>query len=412
MPRPTWRPALGGGRDSSGTEGLLSTEPAEVRVSDRGAARARSLHPWIFRDDVAVGVAPPAGALVRVLARSGAPLGWGAWSSVSKIALRMVTRQDTLPEDDFWIARVDDALRYRHEVVRDTTAWRVLFGESDGLPGLVADLYGSHLVVQALTAAAERILPCVLDALSERLPIESVLARNDPAVRSLEGLTREVVQLRGVTPESIEIEETGMRFVIDPWHGQKTGWFLDQRENRLAAQGYARGCVLDVFCYQGAFALHAASRAERVDAIDSSGAAIERARENAARNGITNAQFREANAFDELRELRRREVVFDTILLDPPAFAKSKIHLAAARRAYKEIHLRAMQLLSPGGTLVTSSCSYNLSEQDWLEVIASAAADARRTFRVVERRLQARDHPARLGFPESAYLKCAVLRLT
>ena len=390
----------------------MSARPAEIRVSDRGAARARTEHPWIFRDDVVRSDDPGNGELVRVLARSGAPLGWAAWSSVSKIALRLVTRQDAPPDDGFWIARVEDALRYRRQVVRDTDLWRVLFGESDGVPGLVADLYRTHLVVQALTAAAERILPCVLDALCDRLPIESGLARNDPSMRALEGLAREVVQLRGCTPQSIEIEEAGKRFRIDPWHGQKTGWFLDQRENRLAATAYAHGRVLDVFCYHGAFALQAAAGAQRVEAVDSSADAIARGRENARANGVGTVEFREANAFDDLRERKRRGETFDAIFLDPPAFAKSRAHLAAARRGYKDINLRAIQILAPDGVLVTSSCSYNLAEQDWFELIASAAADAHRSFRVVERRSQSRDHPIRLGFPESAYLKCAVLRLT
>jgi 23S rRNA (cytosine1962-C5)-methyltransferase len=353
-----------------------------------------------------------AGDVVRVLARSGAPLGWAAWSGASKIALRMIARRAAPPDEAFWIARVDDALRYRRQVVQATNAWRVLFGESDGLPGLVADLYGTHLVVQVATAAAERILPTILDALSERLPLESVLARNDSAVRALEGLPREVVQLRGQTPTAVAIEEAGLRFFVHPWQGQKTGWFLDQRENRAATTAYVHGRALDVFCYQGAFALHACARAERVEAIDSSADALVKARENARVNGATNVEFREANAFDELRELKRNDETFDTILLDPPAFAKSKAHLAAARRAYKEIHLRAMQILAPDGVLVTSSCSYNLDEAEWLEVIASAAVDAHRSFRVVERRSQARDHPVRLGFPESGYLKCAVLRPT
>ena len=383
----------------------------EVRVSARGAARIRAQHPWVFRDDVAPPGGNAAGGLVRVRSESGAPLGWAFRSASSKIALRMVSREEEPPGAEFWDARVEEAIRHRDQVVHDTDACRLLFGESDGIPGLVADRYGVHVVVQALTAGAEGVLPTVIEAISARARTDSVLARNDPAVRSLEGLPREVVQLRGTTPALIEVREGPVRYLADPWRGQKTGAFLDQRENRLAAADYARGSVLDVFSYHGSFALHAARRALRVEAVDSSAEALARAKENAALNGLSNVTFREGNAFDDLRERHRRGESYDEVLLDPPAFAKSRADVAAAKRGYKEINLRAMQILAPRGVLVTSSCSYNLSEEEWLDVLSAAAADARRSFRIVERRTQSRDHPIRLGFPESRYLKCAVLSL-
>jgi 23S rRNA (cytosine1962-C5)-methyltransferase len=365
----------------------------------------------VFRDDVAVTAGDGAGVLVRVRSESGAPLGWAFRSASSKIALRMVSRDEEAPGAEFWEARVADALRHREQVVRDTDAYRVVFGESDGIPGLVVDRYGPHLVVQTLTAGADRVLPAVLENLAAKSRVESVLARNDPAVRTLEGLPREIVQVRGTTPALVEVSEGPVRYLADPWRGQKTGAFLDQRENRLAAAGYVSGNVLDVFSYHGSFALHAAPRAARVEAVDSSGEALARAKENAALNGLSNVTFREANAFDDLRDRQRRGERFDAVLLDPPAFAKSRSDIAAAKRGYKEINLRAMQILAPRGVLVTSSCSYNLSEEEWLEVLAAAAADAHRSLRVLERRTQSRDHPMRLGFPESRYLKCAVLGL-
>jgi 23S rRNA (cytosine1962-C5)-methyltransferase len=286
---------------------------------------------------------------------------------------------------------------------------RLVFGESDGLPGLVADLYGEHLVVQVLTAAVARRIDLLLDALGEHRRIASVLARNDPSVRTLEGLAREVTQLRGTTPERVEVQEHGLRWLADLWRGQKTGAFLDQAENRAAAGRLARGRVLDAFAYHGSFALHAARAAEEVVVLESSGEALARARESAGLNGLTNLVYVEANAFDELRARERAGERFDVVLLDPPAFAKSRHDIAAALRGYREINLRAMRLLAPGGVLVTSSCSYNLGEEQFYGVLAEAAADAGVDLRVVERRIQAQDHPVRLGFPESLYLKCAIL---
>jgi len=372
----------------------------------------RGPHPWVFRDDVADEGSAAPGAVVRVRDGEGRALGWASFSAASKIALRRLSREEDPPTPALFAARAEAALRWRRRVVVDATAFRVVYGECDGLPGLVADLYGEHLVVQVLTAGAETFLPAVLDVLCPQLPASSVLARNDPAVRTLEGLPREVTQLRGVTPERIEVEEGGVRTLVDPWRGQKTGAFLDHRENRVAAAAGAAGEALDVFCYHGSFALHAARAGARVEAMDASEEALARGRENASLNGLAEAiTFTAGNAFDLLRARETEGRRYSLIFLDPPAFAKSRGDLAAARRGYKEINLRAMRLLTPGGTLVTSSCSYHMAEADLLEVLATAAADVGRTFRVMDRRTQSKDHPILLGFPESQYLKCLALRL-
>jgi 23S rRNA (cytosine1962-C5)-methyltransferase len=341
------------------------------------------------------------------------PLGYAAYSAVSKIALRVVTREDNAPDAAFWCSRLEEALGFRRVVVPpDCNAYRLVFGESDGIPGLVIDRYDRHLVAQCLTVSAERLLPLCADFLAQRLDVDSVLARNDAAVRRLEGLPREVLQVRGHTPHAIDLHEGDVRYVADPWAGQKTGAFLDQRENRLAAARHFTGTVLDGFSYQGGFALHAGRRAEHVIAVDSSRRALEQGRAAAEMNGLVNIEFRRANLFEELRRLDRAGSSFDAIVLDPPAFAKSRGDLPAAERAYKEINLRAMRLLGAGSILVTSSCSYNLSEDKFVEILRAAAVDARRTVRLIEKRAQSRDHPIRLGFPESHYLKCLVLSVT
>jgi 23S rRNA (cytosine1962-C5)-methyltransferase len=384
-----------------------------VTLHPRGARRLRGSHPWIFRDDLRAPTDASHGDLVRLLAPDDRPLGYAVYSAHSKIALRVVTREDRLPDDAFWRSRLDEARRYRQRVVpRECNAWRMVFGESDGIPGLVVDRYDRHLVVQCLTASAERILPLCLDHLATLQPVDSVLARNDVSVRRLEGLPREVRQVRGQTPHAILVREGHVRYEVDPWKGQKTGAFLDQRENHQRVALYLQGRVLDGFSYQGGFALHAAREADRVLAVDSSAAALERGRAASALNGLSNVEFRQANLFEELRRLEREGERFEAVILDPPALAKSRNDLKAAERAYKEINLRAMRLLGGESILVTSSCSYNLSGDRFQEILRAAAVDAGRTVRVIEKLTQSRDHPIRLGFPESHYLKCLVLRVT
>ncbi len=380
-----------------------------VVVTLRGRRRIEARHPWVFADDVARADAAH-GDLVEVRDASGAELGAAFYSSRSKITLRVAARSGEPLGPALWSRRVDQATARRGLSVAAWNAKRVVFGEGDGLPGLIADLYGAHLVVQAQTAGVERVLPELIAAIRERYEVASVLARNDSAARALEGLPREVRQIDGGTPHEIDIDESGIRFAIDPWTGQKTGAFLDQRENRIAASAYARGRVLDAFAYHGSFGLHAARHADEVVALDASSEALERARANAARNGLTHLRCVEANAFDALKEFEQAGERFDLVLLDPPAFAKSRKDVPAAVRGYREINLRGFKLLAPGGVLVTSSCSYNLDEDSFLRLLREAAAGAERDAVVLERRSQAADHPVRIGFPEGRYLKCFILR--
>jgi 23S rRNA (cytosine1962-C5)-methyltransferase len=378
-------------------------------VSARGEARALGGHPWIFRSDVARtdGVAP--GAVVRILGPRGRPLGFAFYSSRSEIRLRLVSRAPELPPD-LLRARIQAALRWRETVAAGATAYRLVHGEGDALPSLIVDRYGDYLVLQTLSQATERLKDEIVGILVELLRPRGVLERNDPRVRTLEGLDQRVGLLHGEVPDAVEVEEGGVRLVADLWRGQKTGLFLDQRENHLMAQAYARGRVLDAFSYNGGFALQAAAVAGDVLAVDVSADAVAAIRRNAERNGLANVTATEANAFDLLRELSDRGEPFETVILDPPAFAKRKAAVGKAIGGYKEINLRALKLLAPGGCLITCSCSYHVHEADFEDLLADAAADARMTVSVVEKRCQARDHPVVLGVPETYYLKCFVLR--
>jgi 23S rRNA (cytosine1962-C5)-methyltransferase len=378
-------------------------------VSARGEARVQGGHPWIFRSDVARMDGASPGAVVRVLGPRGRALGLAFFSSRSEIRLRLLARGPELPAD-LLRERIRAALRWRETVAAGAAAYRVVHGEGDGLPSLIVDRYGDYLVLQTLSQATERLKDEIVAILVETLRPRGVLERNDPRVRTLEGLDQRVALLHGEVPDSIEVEEGGVRVTADLWRGQKTGLFLDQRENHLMAQGYARGRVLDAFSYNGGFALQAAAVAGDVLAVDVSADAVAAIRRNAERNGLVNVTATEANAFDLLRELSDRGERFDTVILDPPAFAKSKGAVAKAIGGYKEINLRALKLLPPGGCLITCSCSYHVHEADFEDLLADAAADARATVSVVEKRGQGRDHPVVLGVPETFYLKCFVLR--
>jgi 23S rRNA (cytosine1962-C5)-methyltransferase len=380
-----------------------------VVVGARGEARIRHGHPWVFRSDVARAEGITPGALVRVHSGKGRPLGFAFFSSRSEICLRMLARGEELAEG-FLHERVAAALAWRETVAAGAGACRVVHGEGDGLPSLVVDRYGEYVVVQTLSQATERLKPEILRILVELLQPRGVLERNDPKVRDLEGLDRKVGLLHGEVPEAVEIEEGGVRFRADLWKGQKTGLFLDQRENHLVARAYARGRVLDAFAYHGGFALHVAAGVPEVVAVDVSEDAVERIRANAALNGLGNVVARAANAFDLLHELDDGGERFGTVILDPPAFAKSRSAVEKAWRGYKEINLRALRILEPGGCLITCSCSYHVHEADFEEILAAAAVDAGTTVTVVEKRRQARDHPVVLGVPETYYLKCFVLR--
>jgi len=379
---------------------VVVTRKAEIRI-ERG-------HPWVFRSDVVKADVEP-GAVVRVLGPKQRPLGFAFFSSRSEIRLRIIERGPTLDEG-FLKQRLAAAVDWRRLVAPDAEAVRLVHGEGDGLPSLIVDRYRDHLVVQTLSQATERLKSEIVLGLVELLHPAGILERNDPRVRELEGLERRVGLLHGEVPEQVEVREDDLVFAADLWKGQKTGLFLDQRENHRMARAYARGRVLDGFTYNGGFALHAARQASEVLAVDASADAVARTRDNAARNGLSNVTAREANVFDLLKQLDRDHERFDTVILDPPAFAKSKGAVEKARRGYKEINLRGLKILNRGGCLVTCSCSYHVHETDLEAILAGAAADACATVTVVEKRRQARDHPIVLGVPETYYLKCFVLR--
>jgi 23S rRNA (cytosine1962-C5)-methyltransferase len=380
-----------------------------VTITPRGEERVRTGHPWIYKSDVAK-VEASGGDTVTVVGPRGRPLGQALYSDRSEIALRLLTRGADTADPLLWKSRLSQAIRFRETLAIGATAYRLVHGEADRLPSLIVDRYGEYLVLQALSQGMDRLLPDITQLLVELVAPLGILARNDPRVRLLEGLEQRVEVLCGTVPASVEVREGTVSYAVDLHHGQKTGLFLDQRENRLAAAQYARGRLLDAFSYNGGFALALAPKCDEVVAIDISDDAVARIRTNAERNGLANVRARAMNVFDELRELERRGERFDTIVLDPPAFAKNKASLQKALSGYKEINLRALKLLQPGGFLITCSCSYNVTEGDFADVLASAAVDAHAEVAVVEKRMQARDHPVLLTVPETYYLKCFILR--
>ena len=383
-------------------------EPSVI-ITTRGEQRVRTGHPWIYRSDLA-DVRAAAGDVVRVIGASKRPLGRALFSDRSQISLRMLTEEERSVDMAFWRARLKAAICFRATLGIDGSAFRLVHGEADLLPSLIVDRYSEYLVIQALSQGMDRLMPEIAGILAEEIEPAGILARNDPRVRVLEGLAQRVDVLYGAVPETIAACEGPVSYEVDPWKGQKTGLFLDQRENREAAALYARGRLLDCFSYTGGFALRLAPRCDRVVALDVSEDAVRRITANALRNGLANIEARVANVFDELRRMERAREQFDTIVLDPPAFAKSKAAVAKALAGYKEINLRALKLLAPGGTLITCSCSYNVGEALFAEAIHDAAVDAHVQVTVVEKRMQARDHPVLLTVPETYYLKCFILR--
>jgi 23S rRNA (cytosine1962-C5)-methyltransferase len=375
----------------------------------RGEERVRAGHPWIYRTDI-VKADAQAGDVVQVTGPRGRVLGRALFSDRSQITLRMLTRDDVAVDDEFWRARIDQAVRFREGLAIDATACRLIHAEADLLPSLIVDRYDDCLVLQALSQGMERLTPALVPLLEERTGTAGILARNDPKVRQLEGLPQTVTLLAGRVPETIAVRLGPVACEADPWKGQKTGMFLDQRENYEAAAQYAHGRVLDAFSYHGGFAVRLAGEAESVEAIDVSADAVAFIRQNAARNGRTNVVAREANVFDELRRLERDGERYDTVVLDPPAFAKNRAAVPKALGGYKEINLRALRLLRPGGCLVTCSCSYNVDEATFAQVVYEAGVDSRTIVSVIEKRMQSRDHPVLLGVPETYYLKCLILR--
>jgi len=379
-----------------------------VVVSSRGAQRVESGHPWVYRADL-VDSHAQAGDRVVVRGPRGRTLGQALYSDRSQIAIRMLTRGDAAADDELVRRRIETAIAFRHSLAINASAYRLVHGEADLLPSLVIDRYGEHIVVQALSQGMDRLLPLVVETLQDLMLPRGILARNDPRTRLLEGLEQRVDILAGDVPDTVNVVEGGIEYDVDLRRGQKTGLFLDQRENREAASLYARGRLLDCFSYHGGFALKLAKTCLEAKAFDISEDAVARVRLNARRNGV-DIDARVGNVFDELRGLERLGERFDTIVLDPPAFAKSKAAVEKATAGYKEINLRALKLLNPGGTLVTCSCSYNVNEAAFAEIVFDAALDAQVQVTVVEKRMQGRDHPVLLGVPETYYLKCFILR--
>lgn len=387
----------------------LSSSPA-VKISRRGATRLKDGHVWVYRSDIISADGVPAGALVGIVDERGKALGTALYSSASQIAIRMISPQTVADLHALLRERIRAAIRYREKVVRNTNAYRVVFSEGDFLPGLIVDRYNDLLSVQFLTQAmdSELVRQTVLSELHDQLNPAAVAEHVDSWTRELEALApRESCLLQGQTDSTL-ITMNEIQFHHEAIAGQKTGAFLDQRENYAAAAQYAHGEALDVFCYQGGFALHLAEKCGRVSGVDSSRPALEVADKNAALNG-REMEWIEANAFDLLRDYAAGGRQFDTIVLDPPAFAKNKRNLEGALRGYKELNLRALKMLRPGGILVSCSCSYHVSPAEFLDVVSNSARDVHRTLRLLENRTQAQDHPILLAVPETAYLKCLIM---
>jgi len=378
-------------------------------ISARGEQRVRSGHPWIYRADV-VDVDAAAGDIVQVIGPRQRRIGDALFSDRSQIPIRMLTHGERAADLALIRDRIERAVQFRQSLQIDATAYRVVHGEADLLPSLIVDRYGDYLVVQALSQAMDRLLPQITALLGELMSPAGILARNDPKVRALEGLEQTIEVLAGDIPESVTVREGPVEYEADLRRGQKTGLFLDQRENREAAARYAHGRLLDCFSYNGGFALRLARQCPEAEALDISADAVARIRVNAARNAVAHVQARVVNVFDELRRLERAGARYETIILDPPAFAKNKASVPNAMAGYKEINLRAMRLLTPGGYLVTCSCSYNVSEDMFAEVIHDASIDSHTPMTLVEKRMQGRDHPVLVGVPETYYLKCFILR--
>jgi 23S rRNA (cytosine1962-C5)-methyltransferase len=387
-------------------------EPS-VRLSLRGATRLLSRHPWVYRSDVVGADDIPPGALVRVQDPRGKFLGTALYSSSSQIAIRMISHGsvDDLPA--LVAERIRAAIAYRKELVSNTDAYRIVFSEADFLPGLIVDRYNDVLSLQILTQGMDvaSVRDAILQTLRDELQPAGIVERVEARIRELEQLPPLPSGLLWGERSSTEYRMNGVGFHYDGLEGQKTGAFLDQRENYAAAAHYAHGEALDAFCYQGGFALHLAAKCSSVTGVDSSRPALEMAEKNATLNG-RELEWIEGNAFDLLREYSAANRRYDTIVLDPPAFAKSKRDLDKALRGYKELNLRAMKMLRPGGILVTCSCSFHVSAAEFHKVVAEAAQDAHKSLRVVENRGAAKDHPILLNVPETSYLQCLILSVS
>jgi len=395
---------------------------ATIKISNRGAKRIRQGHLWVYRSDVRDAVAAEAGAIVEVVDEAANFVGQAFYSDASEITLRFLTTGRESIDDDWWRARLRSCAKRRSAITQDTNAYRLVYSEGDLLPSIIVDVYDGHVVLQTLSQGSDRIQNLLTELLIEEFRPKSIIELNDTRVRHLEGLELRKGLIWSAPAErsaegaldadgQIEINQHGVRFVVSPLAGQKTGAFLDQRENYLAAAKIAHGRGLDCFTFSGGFALQIAKACDSVLGIDISSDAVDAAQRNADLNGITNVRFTSTNVFDALREMDSAGERFDTIVLDPPAFTKSRATVKSGARGYKEINLRALKLLNPGGVLITCTCSYHLSEEMFLDIVAKAALDARRRLQIIEKRGQSSDHPVLLGVPETSYLKCVIARV-
>lgn len=396
----------------------------QVAITSRGAKRIRNGHLWVYRSDIASVETVAAGAIAGVVDQARNFVGQAFFSDRSEIALRFLTTQPETIDREWWRARLKACVQRRAPVASESNAYRMVYSEGDLLPSVIVDRYAEMLVVQTLSQGSDRLIAMLAELLAEEHQPRLIVERNDARVRQLEGLESRTGVIWSAPAESrsrdgdgamdearIEINQHGVRFLVSPLGSQKTGAFLDQRENYLAAARVARGRALDCFTFNGGFALHIARRCDHVLGLDISEAAVTGARRNAELNQAANVEFRTANVFDALREFETAGEKFDTIILDPPAFAKNRASIKSAARGYKEINLRALKLLNPGGVLVTCTCSYHMQQEMFLELIAAAGLDARRRLQVVEVRGQSSDHPVLLGVPETHYLKCVIARV-
>ena len=388
----------------------MASLPA-VRVNRKAASRVESGHPWIFASDVVDRGAASPGDAVRVIDPKGHNLGTAHYSSTSQITLRLLGTSAESIDPAFLRRRIAAAEAYRKLVVDNSNAYRLIHAEGDLLPGLIVDRYGDYFVIQLLNQGMDRLTEQIVNVLNEQFSVRGIVARNDVPTRLKENLPVEVKILSGEIPERVAVRMNGLIWDADLNGGQKTGIFLDQRENYLAAKHYAHGRALDCFTATGGFALHIAGMCESVDGIDSSGPTLDMARANAQKNGIGNVQFQKADVLDYLPGLVAAHKRYDVVIVDPPAFTKSRGALEGATRGYKEINLRALRLLGPGGVLVSCSCSHHMSEAHLLEIVAAAALDSGKRLRVIERRTQSRDHPILLTVPETHYLKCLIFQV-
>jgi 23S rRNA (cytosine1962-C5)-methyltransferase len=378
-------------------------------VSPKGVGRLRTGHPWIFRSDLSEDGGEP--GLAQLVDGRGKGLGTALYSPASEIRARWLAPAGTAVDRAWWTAMVRAALDRRRGIA--DSAWRAVHAEGDGLPSLIVDRYGDYAVAQLLSAGLEAVRDDVVAAIRDTLAPKGLLLRNDPAVRERERLPRDVTLAFGEVPETIECKEGRVRFLAAPWTGQKTGAFLDQRENRQLIGARAGGRCLDAFAYHGLFAMHLAlGGAKEVVAVEISGDALGILAQNAALNGVTQVRSVEANAFDWLKAAATTGDRFDTIVLDPPAFARDRRSLARALAGYKEINLRAMHLLAPGGVLFTASCSHHVHRGDFFGMLTDAASDSGRRLQLLEIRGAAADHPEIVTIPETGYLKAALLRAT